>query len=98
MIGDRAKLRRALAGELPSKITDAAAACGRFGMVNPHQGREVMRRIVTTLLAGAGLAFALANTALAEELTIFWAEWDPANYLQELVNDYTKETGVKVTV
>jgi multiple sugar transport system substrate-binding protein len=44
------------------------------------------------------LAFTLANTALAEELTIFWAEWDPANYLQELVNDYTKETGVKVTV
>src|SRR5437660_9869351 len=29
---------------------------------------------------------------------IFWAEWDPANYLQELVNDYTAETGVKVTV
>ena len=33
-----------------------------------------------------------------EELTIFWAEWDPANYLQELVNEYAKETGVKVTV
>ena len=57
-----------------------------------------MRRIITTMLAGAGLAFTLANAALAEELTIFWAEWDPANYLQELVNDYTKETGVKVTV
>jgi multiple sugar transport system substrate-binding protein len=57
-----------------------------------------MRRGIVALLAGAGLAFTLANTALAEELTIFWAEWDPANYLQELVNDYTKETGVKVTV
>jgi len=34
------------------------------------------------LLAAGGLAFALANTARAEELTIFWAEWDPANYLQ----------------
>ena len=32
------------------------------------------------------------------ELTILWAEWDPANYLQELVNEYEKETGVKVTV
>src|SRR6476646_4077683 len=57
-----------------------------------------MRRGIVALLAGAGLAFTLANTALAEELTIFWAEWDPANYLQELVNDYTKETCVKVTV
>jgi multiple sugar transport system substrate-binding protein len=57
-----------------------------------------MKKGIVTLLAGAGLAFTLANTALAEELTIFWAEWDPANYLQELVNDYTKETGVKVTV
>ena len=35
---------------------------------------------------------------IAQELTIFWAEWDPANYLQELVNEYEKETGVKVTV
>ncbi len=34
----------------------------------------------------------------AQELTIFWAEWDPANYLQELVNDYEAETGVHVTV
>jgi len=57
-----------------------------------------MRKGIATVLAGAGLVFTLANTALAEELTIFWAEWDPANYLQELVNDYTKETGVKVTV
>ena len=47
-----------------------------------------MRRGIVALLAGVGLAFTLANTALAEELTIFWAEWDPANYLQELVNEY----------
>ena len=40
----------------------------------------------------------LGTSAVAQELTIFWAEWDPANYLQELVNDYTAETGVTVTV
>jgi multiple sugar transport system substrate-binding protein len=57
-----------------------------------------MRRGIAALLAAAGLTFTLAGRAPAEELTIFWAEWDPANYLQELVNDYTKETGVKVTV
>ncbi len=53
-----------------------------------------MKRGIAALLAAAGFAFVLANTARAEELTIFWAEWDPANYLQELVNDYAKETGV----
>src|SRR4051812_21357870 len=39
-----------------------------------------------------------SKVASATELTILWAEWDPANYLQELVNEYEKETGVKVTV
>jgi len=34
----------------------------------------------------------------AESLSIFWAEWDPANYLQELVMDFEAETGIKVTV
>lgn len=32
------------------------------------------------------------------ELTIWWAEWDPANYLQEIGNQYEAETGIKVTV
>jgi multiple sugar transport system substrate-binding protein len=51
------------------------------------------------LLTGAVFALgATAHSAKAAELTIFWAEWDPANYLQELVNEYTKETGTKVTV
>jgi multiple sugar transport system substrate-binding protein len=49
-----------------------------------------------------GAAFTIAgglnSHAQAEELTIFWAEWDPANYLQELANIYTAETGVTVTV
>lgn len=56
-----------------------------------------MRTTWKGLLAGAVMAFA-AGPASAQELTIFWAEWDPANYLQELVNEYTAETGVTVTV
>jgi multiple sugar transport system substrate-binding protein len=47
------------------------------------------------LLAVAAFA---ASPAQARELTIFWAEWDPANYLQELANEYTAEAGVAVTV
>ena len=47
-----------------------------------------------------GLASALvASTAVttvaqAEELTLCWAAWDPANALVELSKDFTKETGI----
>jgi multiple sugar transport system substrate-binding protein len=33
-----------------------------------------------------------------KELTILWAQWAPADYLQELTKDYTAETGIKVNV
>ena len=57
-----------------------------------------MRGKITGLLTSVALSFGGMSSASAEELTIFWAEWDPANYLQELVNEYEAETGVKVTV
>jgi multiple sugar transport system substrate-binding protein len=57
-----------------------------------------MRTSTTGILAGIGLMLASSTSVLAQELTIFWAEWDPANYLQELVNEYEAETGVRVTV
>ena len=57
-----------------------------------------MRVLGKGMLAGLGLMLASSTSVLAQELTIFWAEWDPANYLQELVNQYEAETGVKVTV
>ena len=61
-------------------------------------GGNDMRNKLTGLLAGIGFSLACGTSAFAQELTIFWAEWDPANYLQELVNEYEAETGVKVTV
>jgi multiple sugar transport system substrate-binding protein len=57
-----------------------------------------MRNLTKGMLAGFGLMLASSTSVLAQELTIFWAEWDPANYLQELANEYEAETGVKVTV
>ncbi len=57
-----------------------------------------MRKTITGVIAGIGLSLACSTSVLAQELTIFWAEWDPANYLQELVNEYEAETGVRVTV
>jgi len=32
------------------------------------------------------------------ELSILWAQWDPANYLQQVADMYFDETGIKVTV
>ena len=57
-----------------------------------------MRGRMTGLFTGIGFAALMSSGAYAQELTIFWAEWDPANYLQELVNEYEAETGVTVTV
>jgi multiple sugar transport system substrate-binding protein len=57
-----------------------------------------MKKSVCRLLAGAAAIALSAQAATSQELTIFWAEWDPANYLQELVNEYEAETGVTVTV
>ena len=57
-----------------------------------------MRANFAGVLAGIGLSLASTTSAMSQELVIFWAEWDPANYLQELVNEYEAETGVTVTV
>ena len=57
-----------------------------------------MNRHARRLMAGLAAGVLIAPQAMSQELTIFWAEWDPSNYLQELVNEYEAETGVKVTV
>lgn len=49
---------------------------------------------VVMLLAAATLFAAPA----VKELTILWAQWDPADYLQQLCKEYEKATGVKVNV
>ena len=37
---------------------------------------------------------AVTTVAQAEDLTLCWAAWDPANALVELSKDFTKETGI----
>ncbi|TIV44343.1 MAG: extracellular solute-binding protein, partial [Mesorhizobium sp.] len=50
---------------------------------------------LTLGLASAMLAStAASNVAQAEDLTLCWAAWDPANALVELSKDFTKETGI----
>lgn len=52
-----------------------------------------------TLLAFVS-SFLFAGTAFAQvdNLNIWWAEWDPANYLAQLVTEYEEETGITVEV
>jgi len=57
-----------------------------------------MKTQMKGILAGAALTAMSTSPLLSQELVIFWAEWDPANFLQELVLDYEDETGVVVTV
>ncbi|MFN2134629.1 MAG: hypothetical protein ACK2UK_01660, partial [Candidatus Promineifilaceae bacterium] len=40
----------------------------------------------------------MAEAPAVDELTILWAQWDPADYLAELVKDYEAETGITVNV
>ncbi len=49
-------------------------------------------------LFGIGAATAAPNDRAVSELTIFWAQWPPADYLQEIGNRYEAETGIKVNV
>src|SRR2546423_8303649 len=37
---------------------------------------------------------AFTNAAKAEDLTLCWAAWDPANALVELSKDFTAKTGI----
>jgi multiple sugar transport system substrate-binding protein len=53
--------------------------------------------LVVTLAVGVG-GVSAAPKQQVTELTILWAEWDPANYLQEIGNRYEAETGIKVNV
>jgi len=48
--------------------------------------------LVVSMTAGATLAQDV------KELTIWWAQWSPADYLQQIGNDYEAATGIKVNV
>jgi multiple sugar transport system substrate-binding protein len=52
---------------------------------------------VATQPPAADTAVPPAGPAI-KELTILWAQWAPADYLQELSKDYTTETGITVNV
>jgi len=61
--------------------------------------------VVAMVVAACGGAATTAAPQATEppkpavsEIKILWAQWDPADYLQQIGNMYEKETGIKVTV
>jgi multiple sugar transport system substrate-binding protein len=55
---------------------------------------KIVLTTVVLLLAAATLFAAPA----VKELSILWAQWDPADYLQQLCNEYKAATGITVKV
>ncbi|MBU8913594.1 MAG: extracellular solute-binding protein, partial [Spirochaetales bacterium] len=53
--------------------------------------------LILTLLA-SGLAFAAASDEEVDVITLQWAQWAPADYLQQLSAGFTAETGIEVIV
>jgi multiple sugar transport system substrate-binding protein len=57
--------------------------------------------VVFAVLLAASMIIFMGGDGDDEEkgfITIFWAEWDPANYLQELCNVFTEDTGIVANV
>lgn len=54
--------------------------------------------ILTLLVTFSGSATPVAAQDEVTELTILWAQWDPADYLQQIANMYEQEYGIKVNV
>jgi multiple sugar transport system substrate-binding protein len=59
-----------------------------------------MKRLTIGLVVLA-LLVVIGGAVQAQEVTelnIWWAEWDPANYLQQIGNEYEEATGIAVNV
>ena len=53
---------------------------------------------IATGLCLVWMSAALAQESSGKRITIWWAQWDPAAGLQTLSGDFTKETGIAVSV
>jgi multiple sugar transport system substrate-binding protein len=54
--------------------------------------------LTAALVLIAVLSIGTAGAQDITELTIWWAQWSPADFLQQVGNDYEEATGIKVTV
>src|SRR5215212_4047931 len=106
---NRLSRRNFLRGMLTASGAALLAACG--GAATPAAAPTAAPAAAAPTAAPAAEAPTTAPAAAAptaapaaaaggdvKELTIIWAEWDPSNYLQELVKDYKDVAGVDVKV
>jgi multiple sugar transport system substrate-binding protein len=76
-----------------------AAQCAAPATPAPAPAQTEAAPAATEAAAPAATeAAAPAATGGVKELKILWAQWDPADYLQQIGNMYEQETGVKITV
>jgi multiple sugar transport system substrate-binding protein len=54
--------------------------------------------LIVALAAGCGKSDTDAGDAAGKSITIWWAQWAPAEGLQELGNEFEKETGIAANV
>ncbi len=67
-------------------------------MLNKKSLLYIFMLIVFVLGACAPAATQAPAASKVKELKILWAQWSPADYLQQIGAMYEKETGIKVTV
>ncbi len=67
-------------------------------MLNKKYLLYIFMLIVIVLGACAPAATQAPAASNVKELKILWAQWSPADYLQQIGAMYEKETGIKVTV
>lgn len=73
------------------------AACGGGAAPAAPSGGAASAPTAAPAAGGASGGQA-ASAGSVKELTILWAQWDPSNYLQQLVKDYKDVAGVDVKV
>ena len=95
--------RRFLQGALATSSALVLAACGSAPATTTTTDSATTAPAAPAAAAPTAApadASAAGGTSASgvKELTIIWAEWDPSNYLQQLVKDYKDVGGVDVKV
>ena len=75
-----------------------AAQAPAHGRISGDQAAATEEQTAAATEAAASAAAPAAAGGDVTELTILWAQWDPADYLQEIGNMYEEATGIKVNV
>jgi multiple sugar transport system substrate-binding protein len=75
----------------------ALSACGAPKTAAPATAAPAPATQVPAPATAAPATAAPAASGV-KQLTILWAQWSPADYLQQIGNEYEKETGIKVSV